>query len=61
MQNGLTSEAHAIRCGYRGSHGHRTDPAPYRGVGSATDTPDEEDWPDNSQIPLTYHPIPDIA
>lgn len=23
--------------------------------------PDEEDWPDNSQIPLTYHPVPDIA
>ena len=23
--------------------------------------PDEEDWPDHSQIPLTYHPVPDIA
>ncbi len=23
--------------------------------------PVEEDWPDNSQIPLTYHPVPDIA
>ena len=23
--------------------------------------PIEEDWPDNSQIPLTYHAVPDIA
>ncbi len=23
--------------------------------------PVEEEWPDNSQISLTYHPVPDIA
>ena len=23
--------------------------------------PVEGDWPDNSEIPLTYHPVPDIA
>ena len=23
--------------------------------------PPNDDWPENSQIPLTYHPVPDIA
>jgi hypothetical protein len=23
--------------------------------------PSDDDWPENSQIPLTYHPVPDIA
>jgi len=23
--------------------------------------PEEADWPAKSQIPLTYHPVPDIA
>ncbi len=23
--------------------------------------PADGDWPQNSQIPLTYHPLPDIA
>jgi len=28
---------------------------------SAWAPPDEDDWSDQSQIPLTYHPVPDIA